>query len=250
MGSSTFTDLHVDTRSAQTLYEDLRQQSLYDDGHDPYSGSLGTTEGVRVAVDGLHSIEDAHRIANDRITGLRKWGECEAIAVHAPAQHTYDAAYKVAVDVTLAGDAEHGATANAVRAAIAKQVGVHVDEVHDTGWLRPRRQPKVQVRSSVGDRVTRYFIVGDGRLSLSDTSYATQAEARAALKSGVGFAHRSQASIVAVTTREDGQGLVTGTVTSASWRYVGEVTIRPIVKRGRANPSKHYGWLLYGVVAH
>jgi len=80
MGAHTFqaTSKESDARAA---YEKLVDDAFITNGNDAYNGTISTTRGFRVVTGKPVSPAAAEMLAATRISGLSKWGTCEAVAV-------------------------------------------------------------------------------------------------------------------------------------------------------------------------
>lgn len=66
--------------TAQDAYEYLVQEAIYEYGHNPYSGTIATTDGFRMFTDfRVESKEDLARAEGIILDRTQKWEKCECV---------------------------------------------------------------------------------------------------------------------------------------------------------------------------
>lgn len=83
MGAHSFHETCTEP-DVHKAYDSLCTNAAYEDGHGAYSGTIATTRGVRVVHATPVTAAYANVVSLQRIEGLLKWAECEAIAVGTP----------------------------------------------------------------------------------------------------------------------------------------------------------------------
>lgn len=260
MGAHTFDNTYYGDASADQAYRALVEEALYDEGHDPYNGTISTTGGFRVVQSSPVTLAEAMRISDERIEKLRKWGECEAVPLVAETPAEYSESETGTVELNVTGDVYNDS--KKLDAYLRKALGLKTFDTID-GWSNVRpgstdRTTKVEVgvkaEAPKEKAVTRYFVLKpNAGMPAWENGFATQAEARASLKNGVlryGFNDVPDVGveIIGITRRESGAPLVKGTVSAK--RITGTLTVRyrRRVKAGRAGTARA-GWYFYGWAA-
>ena len=259
MGSHTFDNTYYGDVTADQAYKALVEEALYDEGHDPYNGTISTTEGFRVVQTTPVTLAEAERISNERIENLHKWGECEAIPLVAETPAEYGESETGTVELNVTGDVYNDS--KKLDACLRKVLGLKaVDSIDGWSNVRPwdtNRTTKVEVgvkaEAPKEKAVTRYFVLPHRGMPAWEEGFATQAEARASLKTGVlryGFNSIPDVDveIIGITRRESGAPLVKGTVFAKKVTGTLTVRYRRRVKAGTAGKTRA-GWYFYGWAA-
>ena len=183
MGSHNFEDTYYGTANAQEAYSTLVAEARYEHGADPYSGTIATTGGARVAQSEPVTIEQARKIADERIDNLSKWDACEAIALVEQTPEQWEDTGNEEVTLTVTGKVFNDRAK--MVALIAKELGIKAEQVKRyraaTGRHAYRRQadvtPKVDAVATKGKTETRYFIVNprQSHMPLWEEGHASQA---------------------------------------------------------------------------
>ena len=87
MGATNFSHIQVGRGGARELYREAVEEALYEDGHDPYNGTISTTRGFknltstapRFGTKAFNKWED-DVIENDKF-GIEKWGPAACIEI-------------------------------------------------------------------------------------------------------------------------------------------------------------------------
>lgn len=260
MGSHTFNDTYYGNVTADRAYKTLVEESLYESGHDGYNGTISTTGGFRVVQSDPVTLAEAEQISSKRIRNLHKWGECEAVPLVAETPAEYGESETGTVELNMTGDLYNDT--KKLHEYLRKALGLKtVDSIDGWSNVRPGsmdRTTKVEVgvkaEAPKEKAVTRYFVLTpNGGMPAWEKGYATQAEARASLKSGVlryGFdgVPDVDVEIVGITRRESGAPLVKGTVSAKKVTGTLTVRYRRRVKAGTAGKTRA-GWYFYGWAA-
>lgn len=260
MGSHTFDNTYYGDVTADQAYRALVEEALYTEGHDPYNGTISTTGGFRVVQTTPVTYAEAARISEKRINNLRKWEACEAIPLVAETPAEYGESETGTVELNVSGDVYNDS--KKLDAYLRKALGLKTFDTID-GWSNVRpgsadRTTKVEVgvkaEAPKEKAVTRYFVLmPHAGMPAWENGFATQAEARASLKSGVlryGFngVPDVDVEIIGITRRESGAPLVKGTVFAKKVTGTLTVQYRRRVKAGRAGTARA-GWYFYGWAA-
>lgn len=220
MGATSFehtiyTDSAMDAAYAQAVSEARDEY-----GHDPYNGTVSTTEGVQLSPLYKGSPIPENQIDQEalsaRLNDLSKWGPCEALPILRvqPARTIAHGHITVEVSVPshlLTGDQRHynADLHKALKDGLSKEVrkrirsdkqltldpdnrgeskvlatGSAVDDYTVSYMVHQIAQvPKVATRATKGKTETRYFVLPEGAASMPtwDSGFPSQAEARAAL---------------------------------------------------------------------
>lgn len=240
----------------EDAYRSLVEQALIEHGHDAYNGTISTTRGVRKVQVPPMPLDEAMKLADERIDSLNKWEHCEAIPLLQATSEVWTSGPDREVTITTTG--EKYRDTDVMKALIAKELGIKAEQV--ASYIPARDgafTPKVTVERTVdvaateGKTLTRYFIVKAGcALPSWQNGYPTQAAARAGLKTLAVDPMGAPVGvhIVALTRREDGSALVTGTVKVKKVTATLVVRTRTLVSRGKVGTTQA-GWLFYGFAA-
>lgn len=219
MGSSNFETIVYGIKDMQEAYASAVDEALYSEGHDPYNGTISTTDGVVLSPLSTGKPVPENEInwsaVSERLDHLSKWEECEALSIHkvTPAQH--ERLGETTMDIRIPSDTSAEDRDKVITAEAEKQLrrwareGVSV-KLEKT-YSRPERKitldkskkyavepaqwritndPKVVTRASKGKTETRFFIlpVHHGnrpqtwvKMPRWEDGYTSQADARAAL---------------------------------------------------------------------
>ena len=88
MGAHNFSNTKMIKGTASDAYNELREEALYEDGHDAYNGTISTTHGFvtprgdvpRYGTKAFDKWED--KVLDDSESyGIEKWGDCMCIEI-------------------------------------------------------------------------------------------------------------------------------------------------------------------------
>lgn len=259
MGACLFQEPYYGPADAATAYRSLVDEWLFECGHDPYNGTISTTDGVSVVSDKPMSLAEAKKYITGRLDGLSK-GACEAVALQQPQEWVSDdEPHRVSLSVPF----DTYMSKQAMQVAMGKALDVapeRVEDWHDPGF--GNNPDTFKVNSTVkavapkAQRETRYFVLRNRfECPRWERGYPTQAAARAAaqkVSNGSCLPERGSRSvtveIVSMTRRSGGVPLVEVTYTPKSVDVTLEVTLR--TKTGPVpDPTVRRGWLFYGMAA-
>lgn len=259
MGAHTFSNTYYGDVTAKQAYAALVEEALHTEGHDPYNGTISTTGGFRVVRDNPVSHAEATRIDAERIMSLTKWGECEAVPLLEETPAKYSDTVSATVEVSVTGDVYNDT--KRFQAYLRKTLSLKATDMIE-GWsaVRAGEHRSIEVVERVKAEVpkekavTRYFIVKEGGgLPEWEHGHASQALARAALKSGIlgGGNYRipdENVEIIGITRRESGAPLVKATVSAKKITGTFLVRYRRCVEAAKVG-TKQAGWYFYGWAA-
>ncbi|WP_347956126.1 hypothetical protein [Gordonia aichiensis] len=249
------------TDSAESAYRQSCADAAHEEGHGAYSGTIATTYGVRV-VPGVKpmTMAEARTVIDQRLDDLNKWDVCEAIPLVAETPAVYERGELVDLTITVPGNVFRDR--HEMAAAIAKQLRLKVDQIERYEVVRDAQgkemlavSPRVRANATTGKPVKRYFIIDPHYPQLPDfaSGYNSQAEARQALADQVrvwcsGVTYERSLEIIAITRRDNGDPLVSATVSGKSVTATLKVHTRKQTApatRGKARA----GWLFFGWAA-
>ena len=83
MGATNFGNLAVGRyKNASQAYNDLVENAIYDYGHDPYNGTISTTNGFRMHNDNpRYGTKAFGKWKNKMLDVAEKWGDCICIEI-------------------------------------------------------------------------------------------------------------------------------------------------------------------------
>lgn len=267
MGSTNFSNLYLagegqPVATAQEAYKTLCTEARMEYGHDPYNGTIATTDGVRVVQSTPVTRDEAHKIESERCDDLNKWDLCEAVALVEESFDEWETTRQETVEMTFSGadwrDPEK------VRASIAKVLKVKPEQVEawnargdSTNAYRPRVQveAKVEAKAPKEKTETRFFVIPSSHAKMPawEHGYPSQSKAREALPSSLRYGpgeavEAVNVEIISMTRRVTGEPLVQATVSAKTVTATLNVSLRTLVKKGKVG-TKQVGWLFYGWAA-
>lgn len=220
MGASNFDLIVYGKKSMEEAYKEAYEEALYMDGHEPYNGTISTTNGVRpspISSTPVREDQIDYNAVSARLDHLNKWETCEAFPIKevTPARHDYlgvvdvearmpsalfersaDAGEKHAeaqrvflreVRKTLKAGGSIpfvrdylGRASNALTTDGLDLSALEVDRVAVTPEQEVQR---TSTRATAGKVETRYFILRENQREMPrwELGYSSQAEARARL---------------------------------------------------------------------
>lgn len=253
MGSTNFDLEMVTDKNLEEVYREACEQARYEEGSDPYNGTISTTRGVRHHPEQTQpvSVSVAEQLSRQRLDFLNKWGEAEGLPL-ARASDVRARIVKVKVTVPEGEHRHYHAVSEAIWLAAQKRCkpGEHV-----ASWAQPQWDVKLarSVAVTPGTASLRYYITTGERwgdaglcvLGVDRSGYATKAEARAAAVAAV--RQSTDALTLHVTARREVGGnptLLTVVAAAQSASATVDVTLH------RTQPgAARAGWLLYGWAA-
>lgn len=260
MGSTNFEKVHYRPVSAQEAYSLLCEEAADEDGHSGYSGTIATTQGVRVHSVVPVTLAQARKAAEPRLDHLNKWDVCEAIAlVHEePARYVGDGEREVTL--TLSG--EDFNDPQKVTALLAKTLKVKPEQIErftssDPKTYRNRvaAEPRVEAEVPKEKTETRFFILSMERPQMPrwENGHPSQAAARAALPSMLGADFGGSLlpatyEIIGITRRVSGDPLVKAVVSAKKVTVTYTVSLRKKVSDAVVG-TERAGWYFYGWAA-
>lgn len=287
MGAHDFTDTIWTAANLRAAYDQAVEQANMEYGHEPYNGTISTTEGVvrsPLYPNPVPETEIDWEKVNERIGNMDKWGACEAIPVLKceNAQTTGMGVFTAEVQVDTAAmfgpqKVMWAALLDAANKAFARQVrtgGFETTEWYGTEGrkvstkganvpeYRARLQrykvlqtPKVTTVAPKEARETRYFIITVGQQSMPvwENGHPTQAAARAVLPTVMPKQHEGQAAeyeIISMTRRVGGVGLVSHRLDVGTKKTVTvqvECNVERVDTPGKVTGEP--GWVFYGIAA-
>lgn len=82
MGAHNFSDSVIGKFDASGAYEQAVEDALYQYGHDPYNGTISTTNGFRLLTDHPRVGTKAfYKWEEKMLDGMGKWGPCCAVEI-------------------------------------------------------------------------------------------------------------------------------------------------------------------------
>lgn len=254
MGSHSFHNIHRFNPAAPVSYKDAYEavcdQARWEHGVDAYSGTVATTNGVRLRSATPMTLEAAHKLADEHIDNLSKWEACEAIALIEEFDAEYGPSTSHKIEMEIRADQT---SADELKKVAARHLDVKVGEVGSVA-IYPVRNVDVRVAAAAtkGATETRFFVNrADGRNANYswDRGYKSQAEARANLAAHLPHgSNPTEMEIVSMTRRVGGAGLVEATVSAKKLNVTLHVTTREVLKKARVG-TRQSGWLFYGWAA-
>lgn len=251
MGAVEFKFTVKSSMSLRDVYDAVHAEALAEDGDDPYSGTIATTDGVR-----LHptqrtpvSAEVANLLGAARLDVLAK-DVCEAIPVARPEDIVERV---VSVTITAAHPNSSAAVSAAITAAVHRHLG---DDEQIAGWepITWDTHRGHTVHTTKGAASIRYFVEDEDykRVTSHDATvldldgYPTKAEARAAaIKLVESSAHPRELGVVGRRHIDGNEVLLT--VASTSQDASATVNVRLHSTRPNVDQA---GWLLYGMATY
>lgn len=227
MGAQDFEVTIYTQGSLQDAYQLAVEEALYEQGHDPYNGTISTTQGAVLSPlsDGIPVPENDLDLAaiEQRFDHISKWGSCEAIPILQTTPDKTEGLGQVTIETTIPSatllpecpametrKAVHDAYTKAVRRAIrtdgaitidgnmlkdAKTVptpGATSDYTTAVAGFSMIQRPKITTKATTGKPETRYFIITEDQNVMPkwQDGYPSQAAARAALPTQTPGRHR------------------------------------------------------------
>lgn len=284
MGAHNFDSTHYGfphtPEGMEQAYNCAVDEALYEHGHDPYSGTIATTEGV-FRSNLVNEPIEIGQIDNDLYWSLldstEKWGPCAAVPVYEMAPGvTKERLPSTKVQFRVAhSEYLNGRRSEVVRKAARKALrdalnsgevsgtprsgnhvhlgvtarGVSKYELHiERMELITARRAKVA--ATPGKTETRYFVVSSPGLPSWGQGFATQAEARAQMKQRIesSIFGDGRYEVIAVTRRQGGEPLVKG---EATWPKMVDVAATVSLSETVAEPASTglEGWFFCGWAA-
>lgn len=241
MGSCDFSTTVMTDSGVAAAYRHAVDDARRENGDNPYSGTISTTDGYRQVLRTPLTRSGAGLYASVHIEDGQKWGPALAIPVAGDDRFTFK---KARMTVTVDPTNEYGRSITEweVRgAAIAQAYAKYGESLHDV-TVTPRIKTRVVVTQTAGRPVTRYEVRAGYRVSLHDTRAQALAEARkTATHGGPTVAVRA----VKYYPEADTGDLATVTVETVSASAVLDIIL--------ATPKKFdtptEGWLFFGLAA-
>lgn len=283
MGASSLVETYwgYGSNDMDAAYKEACDQALVEFGHDPYSGSIATTNGVYLSKFSKKTPTPENTISNDMVESIfertNKRGRVEAIYVSEYNYHPHyidapslrlritpgdkELDYRFAHDYNDKVDKEiRDKVKSTIRVKIMKMIkdgeiklpdgavlGKNADLEVGVNRLRTvQAQKKTRTVTTDGQRVTKYFIVNPDSETMPkwDDGFASQAEARKNLNDNLPIG--SSQEIIAITRRDTGAGLVNHQVTGYKNKTV-EVEVEPrITVMVRNGKEQRTGWMFVG----
>lgn len=218
MGAHNFETTIYTSKTVDAAYQEAVDLALYENGHEPYNGTISTTEGVALSPlangDGTPTPEDQidWRAINKRLDHLNKWEHCEALPIAKVIDPRTEYRGSLTAEVRVNSDLLTNGTLRELEAALEAALTRHlrrcirVDQqisldpdyrgqatvLHATDpgaytathWGHQiAQEPKATTRATKGKTETRYFVLPAGATQMPawDTGHPSQAAARAAL---------------------------------------------------------------------
>lgn len=226
MGAHSFGLVFRGENNVREAYRRAVEDALHEYGHDPYNGSISTTNGF-VQVE-RHPVSEtrAYEIENEwhnahhddpRFRGIGKWDACGAVPLLKNVKtDEVTRTKKVILDAVefaayIADGGEHGSF---LKGHIKPLKGYELSRVL---VKESDLSTKVVTQATDGDRETRYIVEGSNRHATWETGFPTQAKARAFIDEAAKAeeisawgAHQANKAygIYAITRRADGSPLV------------------------------------------
>ena len=284
MGASSLVETYwgYGSNDMDAAYKEACDQALVEFGHDPYSGSIATTNGVYLSKFSKKTPTPENTISNDMVESIfertNKRGRVEAIYVSEYNYHPHyidapslrlritpgdkELDYRFAHDYNDKVDKEiRDKVKSTIRVKIMKMIkdgeiklpdgavlGKNADLEVGVNRLRTvQAQKKTRTVTTDGQRVTKYFIVNPDNETMPkwDDGFTSQAEARKNLNDKLPIG--STQEIIAITRRDTGAGLVNHQVTGYKNKTV-EVEVEPRITVMVSNGKKKQrtGWMFVG----
>lgn len=218
MGSHNFDCTIYTDADMETAYREAVADAEIEFGHEPYNGTISTTEGAQLSplhtgTPTLESQIDWDRLT-DRLDHLNKWGPCEALPILRVVPARTEQIGTITIETNLPSDLLQGTHYDptmhaAMEDALTKEVHKRIrrdgqlecepdylgrSRTVETGRTHKdykvsyfahqvAQAPKTTTRATKGRTETKYFVLPEGASNLPrwDSGYPTQAEARAAL---------------------------------------------------------------------
>lgn len=284
MGLINFDSVHYGyphtPEGMEQAYRCAVEEALFEHGHDPYSGTIATTEGVfrsNLVQEPIEEGELDNDLQEALLDSTEKRGPCAAVPVYETMpRRTRERLSPTPVQFRIAhSEFLNGRRSDVVRKAVRKalrdalnsgeisstphsgnhvHLGVTARDVskHELCLERmelvtPRR---AKIAATQGKPETRYFVVSSQGLPSWDQGFATQAEARAQMKQRIESSPfgDGRCEIIAVTRRQGGEPLVKG---EATWPKMVDVTATVSLSETVAEPMRtgRTGWFFCGWAA-
>lgn len=288
MGATSFdTTIYTDA-DMESAYRQACAEALYEEGHEPYNGTISTTAGVRLSpLSSTPVPENQIDLAaiDERLSHLEKWGVCEALPIRALTAGKYTPLGSATVEARVPAAAIAQATpwheqqrmfAEAFLRVVRKKVKQGEAVIaprpgQDTVAVDPGNVSALTVSEVAGTplpgaqtatthvtpgrKETRYFVIEPHRIAMPrwESGYPTLAEARAALPatnpSGVRAVYTCE--VIAMTRRVTGEPLLQHHVGPKEGPKTLPVSLTGVVRLCLEKPrlSDRTGWLFYGWAA-
>ena len=82
MGAHTFSDTVIGNYTPQEAYRQAVDDALYEYGHDPYNGTISTTNGFQLLTDHPRPGTQAfYKWEEKMLETVEKWGHCYAVEI-------------------------------------------------------------------------------------------------------------------------------------------------------------------------
>ncbi|NKS56250.1 hypothetical protein GS504_01305 [Rhodococcus hoagii] len=254
MGATSFENHTYSTSDADAAYEELTHAANFEHGHDPYNGTISTTEGFHVVHKAPMTLGQAYQHMTANIERADKWGPALAVPLLPRDAYTIRVRQLTvkhpAIDACRSGtywDRLEARRLEAVRESVSLRDGEVIESIRATDQ---KAQHKDVHSVSKGARETRYFVVGDGgRLPSWEEGHATMSIARAAARARLellyaSFSPEAAVEVVGITRRSGGEALAR----SVRTRVATHETVKVEVARIRSTDTIG-GWFFYGFAA-
>lgn len=258
-------------------FQDAVGQATFENGHDPYNGSINTTyligESAHSSAQPIAYDNKIYPLINGDYDRIDK-GESQGLFVHKKEWKHHGYTDKVEINVSIhtseIKESQYGTLADNVESAVLAKANEKITKMlnqksnplkvkHSGKQLKgefstygikiecdKEVQPIANTITTEGERETRYFIskVGNDYMQPWDKGYKSQAEARKNLPKSL--TSHDEYEIYAITRRANGAGLVSHTSGGLK-----STTIKCTV-RGKATvyeldeDKNQTGWLFYG----